>query len=118
MSEDHFEMSEEEIRWGAICHAAAYAGFLIPLGNVFGPLIVYRMKKEEFRFVKWEGREALNFQITISILYLIALALCFFIIGIGILIGLFVLNLVLITLATIQAGRGKTFHYPFKIRFV
>ncbi len=48
-----------------ICHLAALAGYVFPLGNVLGPLIWWNIKKKESAEVDWHGKEALNFQIGI-----------------------------------------------------
>ncbi|MBN8798316.1 MAG: DUF4870 domain-containing protein, partial [Stenotrophomonas nitritireducens] len=48
-------------------HLAALAGIVIPLGNLLGPLIVWLVKKDTMPFVADQGREALNFNITVFI---------------------------------------------------
>jgi uncharacterized Tic20 family protein len=48
----------------------------------------------------------------------IALILCIFLIGIPILIALWVLNTVLVIIASVKASEGKLYQYPFTIRFI
>jgi uncharacterized Tic20 family protein len=48
----------------------------------------------------------------------IAAILCIFLIGIPILIALWVLNTVLVIIASVKAGEGKFYQYPFTIRFI
>src|SRR5688572_10608492 len=51
--------------WGMLAHLAALAGFIVPVvGNIVGPLIVWLTKKEQQPFVDDQGKESLNFQIT------------------------------------------------------
>ena len=57
----------DENKWAMFAHLAAFAGFLFPLGNIIGPLIVWLFKKDEFARVEDQGKESLNFQISISI---------------------------------------------------
>ena len=69
------EITDSEVRqWGMFAHFAAFAGFVIPFGNIIGPLIVWQMKKD-MPFVDDQGKEALNFQITVSIAVLICFPL-------------------------------------------
>ena len=104
-------------QWGMIAHLSALVGFIIPFGNVIGPLVVWQMKKE-MPFVEDQAKEALNFQITVSI----AVAVCFllFIIVIGMLllplvgIGALVLSVI----AGIKANDGEAYRYPFALRLI
>ena len=71
-----------EVRQGAmLCHLAAFLGFVFPFGSVVGPLILWQMKKEVDPFVDDQGKEALNFQITVAIAWLVCLLLGFVVIG-------------------------------------
>ena len=66
-------MSKDEKMWGMFCHLSALAGYIgIPFGNIIGPLIIWMVKKEQFKFVDDQGKESLNFQITITIAAFIA----------------------------------------------
>src|ERR1035438_7123864 len=53
--------------WNMLCHLSALAGFVIPFGNILGPLIIWQIKKNEFPSVDIHGKAALNFQITVII---------------------------------------------------
>ena len=56
-----------------LCHLSALAGYIIPFGNVLGPLIIWQIKKNEFPSVEEHGKAALNFQITVLIGVLIGI---------------------------------------------
>jgi len=79
---------QEERNWGMFCHLAALAGFIIPLGNVIGPLVIWLMKKDESQFVDDQGKESVNFQISFIIYALVAALLVIVVIGIVLLIVL------------------------------
>ncbi|MBU1120234.1 DUF4870 domain-containing protein, partial [Patescibacteria group bacterium] len=50
------------------CHLSSFVAFIgIPFGNVLGPLIIWLVKKNEMPLVEVNGKEALNFQISMSI---------------------------------------------------
>jgi uncharacterized protein len=110
--------SAEERNWGAGCHLAALTGLATGIGFVLGPLIVWLYKKDESGFVSDQGKEALNFQLT---MLLAAIASCFFVlVGIGILflIVLAILNFVCIIMGAIKASEGVTYRYPFNLRLI
>ena len=63
-----------EVRQAAmLCHFAAFLGFVFPFGSVVGPLILWQIKREKDGFIDDQGKEALNFQITVAI----ASAICY-----------------------------------------
>ncbi|MCA1745627.1 MAG: DUF4870 domain-containing protein [Bacteroidales bacterium] len=104
--------------WAMLCHLSALAMFVFPLGNVLGPLIVWLLKKEEMPLVEREGKEALNFQITISLFALVAGLLTFILIGIPLLVLIGLVNLVFIVLAALEASNGRPYTYPFNLRLI
>ncbi|MGX5819003.1 DUF4870 domain-containing protein [Chitinophaga lutea] len=75
------ELKQEEKTWAIYIHLAGVVGQLIfaPAGNIIAPLILWIIKKSESPFVDVEGKEAVNFQITVS-LTLVAINIIF---GIG-----------------------------------
>jgi uncharacterized Tic20 family protein len=105
--------------WCVLCHAAALLGlFFHFLGHLLGPLIVWLMKRGDSPEVDAHGKESLNFQISMLIYDAIAAILCIVLIGIPILIALWVLNTVLVIIASIQASEGKFYRYPITIRLI
>lgn len=104
--------------WAMLCHLSALAMFVFPLGNVLGPLVVWLLKKEEMPLVDREGKESINFQITISIFALVAGLLTFILIGIPLLVLIGIANLVFIVLASLEASNGRPYTYPFNLRLI
>ena len=105
--------------WCVLCHAAALLGlFFHFLGHILGPLIVWLVKRGDSPEVDAHGKESLNFQISMLIYDAIAAILCIVLIGIPILIALWVLNTVLVIIASIQASEGKFYRYPITIRLI
>ena len=112
-------MSKNEQTMGMLCHLTSLSKYLaIPFGHIIGPLIVWMIKRQEMPFVESQGKESLNFQISVTIYGLIAGLLCFVLIGFPILLGLIVFDLVCVVLASIQAADGKPYRYPLCIRFL
>jgi len=105
--------------WCVLCHASALAGFFVPwAGHILGPLIIWLAKRGDSTEIDANGKESLNFQISMLIYNLIAGILCLVLIGFVILAILHLLNLVLVIVASIQAGEGKFYRYPLAIRLI
>ncbi len=111
-------MTKDERLWAMIAHISAVAGFVFPFGNIIGPLLIWILKKEEFPFVDDQGKEALNFQISITIYVLISIILVFILIGIPILIVIGIFALVMTIIGAINAYDGKKYRYPLTIRVI
>jgi uncharacterized protein len=105
--------------WCVLCHASALSGiFLHFVGHIFGPLIVWLLKRSDSPEIDAHGKESLNFQLSMLIYNIIAGILILAVIGIPLLILLYVLNIVFVIIASIQAGDGKLYRYPMTIRFI
>jgi len=104
--------------WGMGCHLAGFAGLVFPFGNVIGPLVVWLVKKDEHAFIDDQGKESLNFQMTLAtlqfVLFLAADLLKwhvpFYLLS--------VLGTVLVIIAAIQASEGVAYRYPVTYRFL
>ena len=107
--------------WAMFCHLAGLAG-LLPMTPVFGsviaPLIIWQVKKNEFGFVDEQGKEALNFQISILIYALVSGLLCFVCVGFFLLPAVYIFNLIFMLVAAVKANNGEHYRYPLSIRFV
>jgi hypothetical protein len=102
-----------------MCHASALLGlFFHFLGHIFGPLIVWLLKRGDASEIDAHGKESLNFQLSMLIYDAVALILCIVLIGIPILLLLWVLNTVLVIVASIKASDGEFYRYPLTIRFI
>ena len=85
-----------------------------------GPLIIWMINKDDSSksFVTDQAKEALNFQITITIAMLICIVLTIVIIG-GLLapiVGL--LNVIFCIIAAVKANNGEAYRYPFALRLI
>ena len=110
---------QDERMWAMLCHLTALVGYIgIPFGHIIGPLVVWLIKKDQMPFVDDQGKESLNFQISITIYAAICLLLILVAIGIPLLITLFVINLVMVIIAAVNANKGVAYRYPFTIRLI
>jgi uncharacterized protein len=110
--------SNDERMWAMFAHLSALSGFIIPFGSILGPLIIWQIKKNELPLVDDQGKEALNFQITMAIAFCVCLILVFVLIGIVLIwiVGLF--DLIMTVIAAIKANNGERYRYPFTLRLV
>ncbi len=113
------EVNKDARMWAMICHLAALAGLVVPVvGCIVGPLIVWQIKKEEFPFVDEQGKEAVNFQISMLIYGIVAGLLCFVCIGVVLLPAVAIFDIVFLLIAAVKANNGEHYRYPLTIRFI
>ncbi|HNW56531.1 MAG TPA: DUF4870 domain-containing protein [Bacteroidales bacterium] len=111
-------LSETERNWAMMCHLSALAGFFFPFGGIIGPLICWLSRKDEFPWVNINGRNALNFQLSMLLYIVLAIPLCIILIGIPIVILLGTLKVVCLIIASVKASKGELFKYPLAIPFI
>jgi uncharacterized Tic20 family protein len=101
-----------------LCHALGFAGFVFPFGNIIGPLIVWLMKRAESPSVNAHGKEALNFQISMTIWVLLCAASWLILVGIVLFPLAIATGVVLTVIGTVKASNGELYRYPLTIRFI
>ena len=111
-------LTKPDRTWDILCHITALAGFLIPFGNIIGPLVVWLIKKDQMPSVDQHGKESVNFQISMTIYYIVCLVLFLVAIGVFLLPIVLLANLILTIVATIKASNGEFYSYPATIRFI
>ena len=79
-------------------------------------VVIWQIKKAEMPFVDEQGREAVNFQITVTLAVLVSMLLMFIVIGIVLLPIVVIAALVLTVIAAIKANAGEHYRYPFAWR--
>ena len=110
--------SNEARQWAMFTHLSALAGFIIPFGNLLGPLIFWQIKKNEWPFADDQGKEALNFQITVTIAMLVSFVLMVVVIGFLLMLVVGIAALVFTILAAIKANEGVHYRYPWTLRLI
>ena len=113
------QVSKEEQNWAMGCHLSALAGFLIPFGNIVGPLIIWLIKRAEMPAVDTNGKEAINFQITVTIAIMACIPLMFILIGIPLMFIIGIGALIMTIMAAVKVSNGDLqYRYPFAIRLL
>ena len=110
--------SPNEKNMAMFAHLSGLVAYLVPLGNIVAPLVIWQIKKDESAFIAQEAKESLNFQITMTIALSIAFILCFVLIGFLILPVLIIADIALVIIAALKASNGEPYRYPLTLRFV
>ena len=122
-------ISAEERQWAMFAHLSALVGGLLTSaaggwGTFIGPLVIWLVKKDTMPFVNDQGKEALNFNITVAIICLALVLLSIVTLGIGLIIAIpawvivGIAWLVLTILAAVKANEGVAYRYPLTLRLI
>lgn len=90
-------------------------------GTVFAfvpALIVWILKKDDSAYIANQSREALNFQITMVLAYMLAGVLSWILIGLIFFPVIWVVNIVFCIIAAISTSKGETYRYPLSLRLI
>lgn len=103
--------SADDKSMGMLAHLLGVLGFI-------GPLIIWLIKKDQSPFVNDQGKEALNFHLTLLIGIIIGVATSC--IGVGLVITplVWILGVIFSILGAMKAKDGIAYRYPFAIRFI
>ena len=85
------------------------------LTGFIGPLIVMLVAKD--KQTKNHARNALNWQLSTIIYFIISFILILILIGILFIVAIAVLNIIFCIMAAIKASEGKLWKYPLTIQF-
>jgi uncharacterized Tic20 family protein len=112
------ESTNDERMWAMLCHISSLAGFVVPFGHIIGPILVWMIKKDQYPLVDDQGKESLNFQITMTIAYFVGFLTVFLLIGFVLLPIIVLVGLIYTVIAGVKANNGEWYRYPISIRFV
>ena len=116
--------------WAMLCHLLALAGLVCPFGNIIGPLVVWLVKKDQMPIVNDQGKESLNFQITVAIAVLVGFVAVSILSAIPVIGWIFAIifwipvaaigiyALVMVIMASVKANEGGAYHYTISLRLI
>lgn len=95
---------------------------LTHLGGIFFSflpgLVVWLLKKDDNAYIAAQAREALNFQITLLIAYMLSYGLMLVLIGFVMLGAVWLANIILCVVAAAKTSQGVDYRYPFTLRLI
>ncbi|HSC36880.1 MAG TPA: DUF4870 domain-containing protein, partial [Chitinophagaceae bacterium] len=108
-----------ESRWLTLMHLLPLSAAILPGSNILSPLIFWIIKKDEYEEYDIHGRAVLNFQLTMTLIFIptIVLMVFYFPIGFPLFIVLGIYTLTMPVLNAIRVTTGKKIRYPLSIRF-
>ncbi|MFT5350771.1 MAG: putative Tic20 family protein, partial [Gammaproteobacteria bacterium] len=101
-----------------IIQLSGLAGYIVPLGSLIVPLILWLIWRGKDPYLDKMGREAVNFQLSILVYYIISLVLCLLLIGFLLLFAAAIFHLAYIIIGAVQTSHGVNYRYPMIIRFL
>ena len=116
--QSQIEQDKDARLWGMLTHLASLSGYAVPLGNFAGPLVVWLVKKDEYPFVDDQGKESLNFQISVLIYFVVAGVLACALVGFVLLAVVALFQIVMVIVACVKANNGEAYRYPLTIRLI
>jgi uncharacterized Tic20 family protein len=108
------DVSQDDKTMAMIGHLSGIvAGFI-------GPLIIWLINKDKAdkEWLNGQAKEALNFQITVFIAYVVAGVLTLVLIGMLLVPVIMIGNLILCIMAGMKANEGVDYRYPFTLRLI
>lgn len=116
-------LSEDEIErqtrlWAFALHLSQYAGYAFPFVGFIAPVVIWQIKKDELPLLDVHGKNCVNWIISKIIYGAISGLLCFFVIGIPMLIALIVCAFIFPIIAAIKANNGEVWKYPGATTFL
>jgi uncharacterized Tic20 family protein len=122
--------SADERQWAMFAHLSSLLGGLLTsgwaasAGFFIGPLVIWLIKKETMPFVDDQGKEALNFSITVSIAFVALMIMTIMTLGIGalltipLMLAVGITSLIFVIIAAIKSHEGVRYRYPVSLRLV
>lgn len=127
MYDPTFDAPSQDVRkWAMVMHLAGLASLcFVPFASILAPLVIWLIKREEHPYLDDQGKQVLNFQISMWIYGLIAgvtiFVLKFIFIGyllIPVIPLIFLLQVGGSVWGALKANRGELVRYPAVIRFI
>lgn len=110
--------SKPDRNWAVLCHLSTLLILAVPGAGILAPLLMWLARKERSAFVENQGREALNFAITLVLAVIACIPFMFILIGFVLLGIVYVYCFVFAIIAATHASRGESYCYPFTLRLI
>jgi len=109
-----------ESRWLTLMHLLPLSGAILPGSNILLPLICWIIKKDEYEEYDIHGRAVLNFQLTMTMIFIPTIVLMVFYFPVGfplfVLLGIYILLMPILN--AVRVTSGKKIRYPLSIPFL
>jgi len=103
---------EDEKLWATLIHLGGILFYAVP------SLVGYLVLKDRGPFIREHTRQALNFQLTLLIAYVVGGILSTIFIGFLVLAAAGIIAIIFSIIAAIAANKGQWYRYPLTIEFI
>ncbi len=90
----------------------------MPFGNILGSLVVWLIKRHDSPYIDYHGKEALNFQIRLTLYLIVSGIFIIVLTGILLITGVGVAGIVPKIIAAVRTSEDEEFRYPMTIGLV
>ncbi len=111
-------MDQSTKTWAMLLHLSVLAGFVVPLGGLVAPILIWQLKKSEMPEIDAHGKMVLNFLISMLIYSLVAFLLTFVVIGVFLFFALVAVGVIFPIIGGIKANNGELWQYPLILELV
>jgi uncharacterized Tic20 family protein len=105
--------TRDERQWAMLCHVSAMLMYVTAIGGLVAPFVIWLLKREEMPFVADQGKETINFQITILLALAAAVVLMLVVVGFVLFWALLAFHFVVTIVAAVKVTEGVAYRYPF-----
>ncbi|MBP7948984.1 MAG: DUF4870 domain-containing protein [Verrucomicrobiales bacterium] len=105
-------------QWAMWLHLSSLAGYLVPLAGFVAPIVIWQVKKGEFRVLDAHGKMVVNWLISAAIYGVACFVLAFVLIGIPLLIALGLAHVVFSIIGGVKANEGILWKYPLCLQLI
>jgi len=107
---------EREVRqWALLIHLSQFAGYVVPLGGLVLPIVLWQWKKHESPEIDAHGKVVANWIVSELIYGTCCLFLFFVLIGIPLMLGLLLLGVIFPLVGAVKANDGVVWRYPLSM---
>jgi uncharacterized Tic20 family protein len=103
----------EERQWAMLCHVSAMLMYVTVIGGLLAPFVIWLLKRDQMPFVADQGKETINFQITVLLGLAASMVLMLVLVGFVLFWALLAFHFVVTIVAAVKVTEGVTYRYPF-----
>ena len=118
-SQDNYRPWGMEInQFCTLMHLAQFAGYIIPLGGLILPILMWTTNKDQSALVDEHGKNIVNWIISSFIYIFISIILVFFVIGVFSLFAVVIGSFIFTIIGAVKASNREVYKYPMAITFI
>ncbi|MBP6385589.1 MAG: DUF4870 domain-containing protein [Pseudarcicella sp.] len=108
----------EQNHYCMLLHLSQLASYVVPFFGIALPIIMWSANKDQSELVDKQGKNVLNWNISLLIYVAVSSILCFILIGIPMLLALMFVSIIFTIIGAIKAGDGVIYKYPLAMTFI